>query len=105
MPAFYLLLAVATVFWLAGIVVLVLAFRWGKPRQPSRFWPAIVTSVAAICMGLVGVLCVELTASQTTNGRTVYRVDSDWFFYPLIVLGVGALALVLWRHRKPPVLG
>lgn len=98
MAYFYLLAAVAVVVWLLAVGCGLVALRFGG--QPRRFGAAIALGIVALGIGFLG-RNFHLSYSQTVNGRG-WRVDSSWFFWAPLVIGIVALALTLWRRWKHP---
>jgi hypothetical protein len=48
----------------------------------------------------LGLARFHFTASQTTNGRVDWSINSKWFFLASLLLGVASLIWSLWKWKR-----
>ena len=97
-----LLLVLAVLVWLAGLAGCVGAFHWSCRADIRRPRAALLLAVMAFVVGYMAWGHLQLSYSQTTNGRG-WTIDSRWFFLALcgLAIGCGLLAgWALWRERR-----
>ena len=95
---FQLLLGIAAALWLASLVACAVAWRFSFVAK--HFGAAIILSLAALFMGYLGLMHVQISGSKTVNGVTQWSYNSRWFFITTLVLGALTLAYAFWKHRR-----
>lgn len=96
---FYIFAAVALGLWLSATVCGGLAVSRAMRWLPHRFASSLVIAVVAFVIGYFGVNS-HIRYSQTVNGRG-WSVDSSWFFWVPLALGVIGFGLLIWRRMNP----
>jgi hypothetical protein len=96
----HLFYAVVAALWLFSFVAGLLALRWCVVPGRRRFRAALVSSCLAIAASYLGLARFHFTASQTTNGRVDWSINSKWFFLASLLLGAASLIWTLWTWKK-----
>ena len=99
MNGIYLLIAIVSDFWIAGVAANFLSFRWSFRRTPDRFWASIGLSLFALLISYLGMTRVRLSFSRTVNDSH-WGIDSKWFFVALLLLSVLSLAFAIWNRTR-----
>lgn len=92
--------AVIAALWLFSFAAGLLALRWSVVPGHRRFRGALISSCLAIAVSNLGLARLHFTASQTTNGRVDWSINSKWFFLASLVFGAVSLILSLWNWKK-----
>jgi SAM-dependent methyltransferase len=87
-------------YWFLSCAAALLALRWSFVPGRRRFRAALISSCLALTIGYFGISRFRFAASQTTNGRLDWSINSKWFFLSWMLMGAVALILTLWNWRK-----